>query len=105
MSKPEKNNYLTKILVISFVLGILLTASTYFYSRTSTGEFCSSDYTQNATIDCSLVVNSHGFPLAYYIEPAFVASHGLQPVQLIGDVLVWSFVVASAGLIFRKIKK
>ncbi|GEM_PF-2666445 len=87
---------------VALVLGLVLTALTGLYSRTTTGQYCSRDPELNARIDCSLHVNNRGLPLAYEISPDYQPKHGHQVLPLIADTVLWSTV---SGLILVALKK
>jgi hypothetical protein len=92
------------LVVTSLVIGLVLTMLTSFYAHTTTGQYCSPDPAINANSDCSLRVINKGLPLAYEVTPNYQPKYGLQPVELIVDVAIWSGVSGAIILVTRKIK-
>jgi hypothetical protein len=92
------------LILAAVIIGLLITGATYWNNKKTIGEYCSPDPAVNATIDCSLEVRNHGFPLTYYIYPDFQPKHGIQPVNLLSDLAVWTAVSGAAMFIVRKLR-
>ena len=101
----KKHNNLAIVFIFTLISAIALTFLSYFYSRTSDGYYCSRDPAINAVADCSLKVNNHGLPLAYYIEPVFVDNAGLQIFPLLLNILICISFVGLLIILVRKIVK
>ena len=92
-------------MVVFLAIGILLTAVSIFYSRMTTGQYCSPDPAVNSRVDCSLKVDNRGLPFAYLINPNYQPKHGLQPFGLLGDVLIWAVVGGCILVAIRRVKR
>jgi len=104
MSKKFRIDDIMKVLLMSLVLGAIVTLLSLVHSYATTGQYCSPDPGLNSRIDCSLQVGNRGWPLVYVIYPDFQPRHGIQALELIGDIAVWS--ALSWGIIsFAKKRK
>ncbi len=98
------NNNVAKKIGISLIVGVTITALTYWYAPTTQGDYCTGtdlDY----TIDCDLAMYNHGFPFTYFIEPNHSKNHGLQPMMLLTDIIVWSAIGYLGIFAIMKVKK
>ncbi len=93
-----------KKISLSFIVGVTISALTYWYAPTTQGEYCTGtdiDY----TIDCNLTMYNHGLPFTYLIEPNHSKNQGLQPIMLLTDIIVWSAVGYLGIFAIMKVKK
>lgn len=91
MSKLFKDQRLIKTILMSLVLGLLLTFVSGFYNRVSLREHCSSDPKLDAFIDCSLKTQNRGLPLAYKVTD--IPEDKIKPSYFIIDLVTWSLVI------------
>lgn len=102
MSKRSKGEQRALLIFVALAFGISITLLGIFYSHTTIGQYCSPDPELNARIDCSLQVKNRGLPLTYDINPNFQPKHGLQPTELVIDIVIWTGVSGIVVLIVAK---
>lgn len=97
-----------QLLIVSLILGSLLTALSIFFVRHTTAQHCSSDPAIDAVVDCDLRSAHLGLPFSYYdigiANSTVEGGHKLSYGMVVLDIFIWSAVVGGTLVMIKKLQ-